>query len=142
MTAGGWSRDSGLYVGKEKILLTRSSALFLVSALLCLLLPVQSEAATKQWIGCPEQSFYNVDPGPKLSVGWLVTGDTRIISFQIDKILLNGGKGMMSPGQLAAWAPYLDELRNAASQRVKVQIFYDDTTNVVTAIKVLYSQRC
>jgi hypothetical protein len=102
----------------------------------------QAHAATQDWTGCPVKSFYSVDPGPKLSVSWSVTGDRRVIAFHADKIVLGGGKGMMAPAQLTRWEPLLNELRNAASQKVKVRVFYDDDTRDVLGINVLYDQGC
>jgi hypothetical protein len=122
--------------------LTYFFSLFLCAVLLNLAPLPEAVAATKEWTGCPVKSFYDVDPGQKLSVSWSVTGESRVVSFQADKILLGGGKAMMSASQLAQWTPYLDELRNAASQKIKVQIFYDDTTHVVLAINVIYNQGC
>lgn len=104
--------------------------------------PADVETAPKQWTGCPVRSFYDVDAGPKFSVSWTVTGEAAAISFQADRILLGGGKGMMTPSQLAQWEPYLAELRNAASQRLKVLVFYDDVTHAIAAIDVLYDQKC
>ena len=50
-------------------------------------------AETKNWIGCPVQSINSIDPGPRLSVSWSITGMPPIVSFQADKILLGGGSG-------------------------------------------------
>lgn len=123
-------------------MLKRFKVLLFGTTLLSMASIAEVEAATKEWIGCPIKSFYAVDPGPMFSVSWSVTGEELVISFQADKILLGGGKGMMSASQLAQWAPYLDELRAAASQRVKLQVFYDDSTRVILAINVLYNQKC
>ena len=119
-----------------------SSTLLLGAGLLGLASLPHVEVAPKEWTGCPVRALYGVDPGPRFSVSWIVTGQKAVISFQADKIVMGGGKGMMSASQLAQWGPYLDELRNAASQKVKVQVVYDDATNAILGINVLYDQNC
>lgn len=119
----------------------RFSALLIGAALLSFA-SLSAEAATKNWIGCPVKSFYDVDTGPKLSVSWSVTGAAPVISFQATRIVFGGGKGLMTPAQLAQWTPYLDELREASSRKLKVQVFYDDVTKSILAIDTLYNTPC
>jgi hypothetical protein len=119
----------------------RYSVLLLGAALLSVA-AVPAQAATKNWIGCPIKSYYDVDVGPKLSVSWTVTGQAAVISFQATRIVLGGGKGMMTPAQLAQWTSYLDELREASGKKLKVQVFYDDVTKSVIAIDTLYNTPC
>jgi hypothetical protein len=123
-------------------MIVRFSVLCLGVAFLGLASVSPAQAATEDWTGCPVKSFYSVDPGPKLSVSWSVSGDRRVIAFHADKIVLGGGKGLMSSAQLARWEPLLGELRNAANQKVKVRVFYDDATRDVLGINVLYDQGC
>jgi hypothetical protein len=130
------------YDDKGDWMMQRFAGFLMFVACLGLASTPQARAATQDWTGCAVTSYYSVDPGPKLSTSWSVSGERRVIAFHADKIVLGGGKGLMSPAQFARWDPILSELRNAASQKVKVRVFYDDATRDVLGINVLYDQGC
>ena len=65
-----------------------------------------------------------------------------VVAFQKDGIKLGGGKGMMSASEFLQWAPFFDELCNAASQKLKVRVYYDEATRNILTIIVLYNEHC
>lgn len=124
-------------------MISKRSARFLVPvAILAASASLTAHAGTKNWMGCPITSFYGVDPGPKFSVSWSVSGEPAVISFQRDRIQLGGGKGMMTLGQLNQWKHFLDELRTAAVAKVKVQVYYDEASRRVLSIVARYNRSC
>lgn len=120
----------------------KSLAIVMAGMLAVAFLALPAHAATKNWIGCPISSSYSVDPGPRYSVSWVVSGERRVIAFQQDKILLGGGKGMMTLGQLNQWKHVLDGLNTAAAAKVKVAVYYDDVSGHVLTIAARYNQTC
>ena len=101
-----------------------------------------AQATIKNWTGCPVSSTYSVDPGPRFSVSWVVSGERRVISFQPDQIILGGGKGNMTLGQLNRWKHILEQLRTAATKNVKVTIYYDDETRKVRTVIARWNENC
>lgn len=105
-------------------------------------IPQPVQAATKNWTGCPISSTHSVYPGPKFGVSWVVSGVNWVIAFQPDYIKLGGGAGSMTLGQLNRWTSILEQLRTAAEKKVKVTIYYIDTTKHVKGVKVRWNKPC
>ena len=101
-----------------------------------------AQAVTKNWTGCPVSSTYGVDPGPRFSVSWVVSGENRVIAFQGDHIKLGAGKGNMTLAQLDRWKYILEQLRTAAAKKIKVTVYYDDETRHVKAVIARWNQNC
>jgi hypothetical protein len=68
--------------------------------------------------------------------------DLPIIHFQQNALKVGGDSTRMSPAQANQWAMVVDTFRDAARQKVKVQLNYDKSDGEVNAAWARYDLPC
>lgn len=91
--------------------------------------------------GCPVGAGTSWS-GKQVSISWAVTGIRASMVFQPKQIVIGGRAALLTPVQVQAYAPILDNLRAAASARRKVTIYWDEATMVVSMIYVRWDLSC
>lgn len=101
-----------------------------------------AQAATQASSACPIRSWAAWTAGQKVSISWAFQGIGPVIAFQPGGIVYGGGIAPLTPEQVAAYGPTLNELRMAAQARKKVTIYWDDSTNQVSTFITEWNQPC
>ena len=97
-------------------------------------------AATQEKTGCPISTTSQWSPG--LSIRWVIQDLPGVMAFQPTKIVVGGALAPLTPAQVQAYAPALEDLRAAAQGRKKVTVAWDDATKIVQAMIVHWEQPC
>lgn len=101
-----------------------------------------AHAAPQNATGCPAGAWTTWGPGQSVSISWSFQGVPAVVAFQPANIIYGGGVAPLTPAQAQAYAPTLDNLREAASARRKVSVYWDDATRVVSTFIVRWDQPC
>ncbi len=119
-----------------------SKRLFFCLSLFAVLDTGATMAETKKFVGCPLKSWttWEIDGG--LSIHWAFSGQSAIVAFQPDGIVLGGGLAPLTPEQARAYEPTLNELRLAAVSRRSVDIYFDPDTRRISAFIVNWHDGC
>ena len=100
-----------------------------------------AQAASTNATGCPSGAWTEWS-GPNVSISWSFQGIGAVVAFQPGRIVYGGGIAPLTPPQVQAYAPTLDNLRAAAQARRKVTVYWDNATNLVSTFIVRWDQPC
>jgi hypothetical protein len=102
-------------------------------------LPTEGEGETKEFTGCINTINFNL--GPEVT-RIIVQVGSNSLWLQRDGITVGGGAPYLTYAQAAALEPILGTLRAGAAARVKAFVRWDDSTNLVHVVQVLFDSPC
>ena len=101
-----------------------------------------SRSGNKEVVACVSRisRYFKADGTQAMRVQFI--GENTALSFYPDYMAYVGTVPSLTHAQVQRWEPVLDLLRDAARQRVKVELTIDGASNKIEAVEVRYHSPC
>jgi hypothetical protein len=101
-----------------------------------------SRSTDREVVACVSRisRYFRADGTQAMRVQFI--GESTALSFYPDYMAYVGTVPTLTHAQVQRWEPVLDLLRDAAKQRVKVELRIDGSSNKVESVEVRYHSPC